>query len=260
MGTFSARDLDARPIDSFARSLFDRDRLCSRRRRTRSLISAVGMNSKHFFWPAADYARNAFEAERKRERERERERERGGGGREETVMCNKCDRFINLSSCVGRREKPRCRSLALLGRCREKERVGGTRARKVTFLRFSPSCTEASGEPRAAKLQAPRRGWRWMRPRVYNAHVVALPPASSVRIRKQERCDERESDGCREKERHLLARVATGDVQDSIEIAYVPFLSIPRVASGSARRQVRLLSIYVLDGLVTCTLDNRLRE
>jgi len=83
-----------------------------------------------------------------REAERKREREGGEGGREETVTCNKCDRFINLSSCVGRREKPRCRSLALLGRRREKERVGETRARKVTFLRFSPSCTEASVESR----------------------------------------------------------------------------------------------------------------
>lgn len=48
---------------------------------------------------------------------RERARKRGA------VTCNKCDCFINLSACVGRREKPRSRTLSVLDRRREKERV-----------------------------------------------------------------------------------------------------------------------------------------
>jgi hypothetical protein len=155
------------------------------------------MNSKHFFWPAADYARNAFEQERERERERE-----------ETVTCNKCDCFINLSSCVGRREKPRCRALALLGRRREKERVGGTLQRAKGHISeiFPELHRSERGEPRAAKLQAPRRGWRWTHPRVYNAHVVALPlPLSSLSTESGNRnATERRLQREREREREIF--------------------------------------------------------
>lgn len=66
---------------------------------------------------------------------RERARKRGA------VTCNKCDCFINLSACVGRREKSRSRALSVLGRHREKERVKrDSRAKghiSEIFLEFS---------------------------------------------------------------------------------------------------------------------------
>lgn len=140
-------------------------------------------------------------------------------------MCNKCDCFINLSSCVGRREKPRWR---WLGRRREKERVGETRARKVTFLRFSrrvvpverpaaDSCTKLEGP-------TPREDSERCEIRVCGVHVVSPSPPGSTsspcRVNRQigsDASDETTKGG--EGERRLFhgaARVASQMRRDGI--------------------------------------------
>jgi len=121
-----SRNWNPHEIDSFARSYFDRDRLCSRCRRTRSLIFTVAMNAWNTSSRGADYTKCSFR----------RGRERG------TVTCNKCDCFINLSACVGRREKPRSRALLVFGRCWEKERVKRDSREKGHISEIFPEFSE----------------------------------------------------------------------------------------------------------------------
>jgi len=140
-------------IDLFTRSHFDRDRLCLRCRRTRSLISTVrDERSKHFLSGCRLYEVFA----------QKRARKRGA------VTCNKCDCFINLSACVGRREKPRFRALSMFGRRREKERVKRDSRVKGHISEIFPEFLFRSWNRERQSKLAPRVI------HVYNVHVTVF--------------------------------------------------------------------------------------
>jgi len=112
-----------REIDSFTRSHFDRDRLCSRCRRTRSLIFTVAMNARNTSSRGADYTRCSLR----------RGREREVQSRATSVTASS----ISPRAWAGVRNRALELSWCWVDAERKRE-LRETRARKVTFLRFSP--------------------------------------------------------------------------------------------------------------------------